>query len=250
MLTEERFAKILNIVNSEKSVTVQELTERLNISESTVRRDLTTLAKKKLLMKVHGGATALEMEYTTKDVALTSRMDQNTDEKKKIGKYAANLIGDDEFIYLDAGSTVSWMLDYLPVSGSVFVTNGIAHAQKLSRKGLTVYLLGGMLKPATEAVVGAQAAESLRRYHFTKGFFGANGVDVNFGYTTPDPVEAMIKEEAMKRCKEAYVLADSTKLGHAAPVKFGEFHDASVITTKVTDKVMKKEKNIIEVMKQ
>ena len=106
-----------------------------------------------------------------------------------------------------------------------------------------------MLKPATEAVIGLQAAESLERYHFTKGFFGTNGADREHGFTTPDPAEAMIKENAMKKCRKSYVLADSTKISQTAPVKFAEFSDAWLITTKVKDKELKKEKNIIEVRK-
>ena len=249
MLTEERFAQILRIVNEEKSVTVQDLKERLHTSESTIRRDLTVLDQKKLLVKVHGGATVLEMDYTAKDIAVASRMNQNTEEKKEIGKFAADLIESDDFVYLDAGTTVSHMLEYITSKDAVFVTNGISHAQMLTRKGFTVYLLGGMLKPATEAVIGLQAAESLERYHFTKGFFGTNGADRKFGYTTPDPAEAMIKETAMKKCRKCYVLADSTKIGHTAPVKFGNFPDAWLITTNVKDKELKKEKNIIEVRK-
>ena len=102
MLTEERFAEILRMLGEEKSVTVQELTERLATSESTIRRDLTALAEKGLLVKVHGGATALEMDYTTKDVEITSRMTQNVDEKSLIGKYAASLIEKEDFVYLDS----------------------------------------------------------------------------------------------------------------------------------------------------
>lgn len=249
MLTEERFAQILQIVNEEKSVTVQALKERLHTSESTIRRDLTVLDQKKLLVKVHGGATALEMDYAAKDIAVASRMNQNTEEKREIGKFAANLVEADDFVYLDAGTTVSHMLEFIVSKDAVFVTNGISHAQTLTRKGIRVYLLGGMLKPATEALIGLQAAESLERYHFTKGFFGTNGADRKFGYTTPDPAEAMIKETAMKKCRQCYVLADSTKIGHAAPVKFGNFSDAWLITTNVKDKELKKEKNIIEVRK-
>ena len=249
MLTEERFAQILRIVNEEKSVTVQDLKERLHTSESTIRRDLTVLDQKKLLVKVHGGATVLEMDYTAKDIAVASRMNQNTEEKKEIGKFAADLIESDDFVYLDAGTTVSHMLEYITSKDAVFVTNGISHAQMLTRKGFTVYLLGGMLKPATEAVIGLQGGEGLGRYHFTKGFFGTNGADRKFGYTTPDPAEAMIKETAMKKCRKCYVLADSTKIGHTAPVKFGNFSDAWLITTNVKDKELKKEKNIIEVRK-
>ena len=167
MLTEERFAQILRIVNEEKSVTVQDLKERLHTSESTIRRDLTVLDQKKLLVKVHGGATVLEMDYTAKDIAVASRMNQNTEEKKEIGKFAADLIESDDFVYLDAGTTVSHMLEYITSKDAVFVTNGISHAQMLTRKGFTVYLLGGMLKPATEAVIGLQAAESLETVSYT-----------------------------------------------------------------------------------
>ena len=117
------------------------------------------------------------------------------------------------------------------------------------RKGNQVFLIGGELKSSTEAVIGAQAMETLERYHFTKGFFGTNGADREHGFTTPDPAEAMIKENAMKKCRKSYVLADSTKISQTAPVKFGDFSDAWLITTNVKDKELKKEKNIIEVRK-
>ena len=142
MLTEERFAEILRMLGEEKSVTVQELTERLATSESTIRRDLTALAEKGLLVKVHGGATALEMDYTTKDVEITSRMTQNVDEKSLIGKYAASLIEKEDFVYLDSGSSIAQMLKYMTGSGAVFVTNGIAHAQSLTKKPMKGMLTG------------------------------------------------------------------------------------------------------------
>ena len=238
MLTEERFAEILRMLGEEKSVTVQELTERLATSESTIRRDLTALAEKGLLVKVHGGATALEMDYTTKDVEITSRMTQNVDEKSLIGKYAASLIEKEDFVYLDSGSSIAQMLKYMTGSGAVFVTNGIAHAQSLTKKGITVYLVGGMFKGATDAVIGSQAVEDLKKYNFTKGFFGTNGVDKKHGFTTPDPAE---------RCRTCYILADSSKIGQIAPVTFAKFDQAKLITTELTDKDLKKEKNIVEV---
>ena len=234
MLTEERFAEILRMIGEEKSVTVQELTERLATSESTIRRDLTALAEKGLLVKVHGGATALEMDYTTKDVEITSRMTQNVDEKSLIGKYAASLIKKEDFVYLDSGSSIAQMLKYMTGSGAVFVTNGIAHAQSLAKKGITVYLVGGMFKGATDAVIGSQAVEDLKKYNFTKGFFGTNGVDKKHGF-------------AMERCRTCYILADSSKIGQIAPVTFAKFDQAELITTELTDKDLKKEKNIVEV---
>ena len=233
MLTEERFAEILRMLGEEKSVTVQELTERLATSESTIRRDLTALAEKGLLVKVHGGATALEMDYTTKDVEITSRMTQNVDEKSLIGKYAASLIEKEDFVYLDSGSSIAQMLKYMTGSGAVFVTNGIAHAQSLARKGITVYLVGGMFKGATDAVIGSQAVEDLKKYNFTKGFFGTNGVTKEQGFTTPEVKEALIKRRAMEQTKEAYVLADASKFGEISTVTFGAFADATILTNQV-----------------
>ena len=71
-------------------------------------------------------------------------MTQNVDEKSLIGKYAASLIEKEDFVYLDSGSSIAQMLKYMTGSGAVFVTNGIAHAQSLTKKGITVYLVGGM----------------------------------------------------------------------------------------------------------
>lgn len=120
-------------------------------------------------------------------------------------------------------------------------------AQSLTKKGITVYLVGGMFKGATDAVIGSQAVEDLKKYNFTKGFFGTNGVDKKHGFTTPDPAEAMIKKAAMERCRTCYILADSSKIGQIAPVTFAKFDQAKLITTELTDKDLKKEKNIVEV---
>ena len=92
-----------------------------------------------------------------------------------------------------------------------------------------------------------QAVEDLKKYNFTKGFFGTNGVDKKHGFTTPDPAEAMIKKAAMERCRTCYILADSSKIGQIAPVTFAKFDQAKLITTELTDKDLKKEKNIVEV---
>ena len=113
MLAEERFNRILNIVEEKKSVTVTELTELLDTSESTIRRDLTTLDKRKKLIKVHGGATAVDMEYMTKDSSVSVRQDLNREEKIKIGKYAAGLIIKDDFVYIDAGTSTEYLVEQI-----------------------------------------------------------------------------------------------------------------------------------------
>lgn len=247
MLAEERYNEIIRLVNDKKTVTVQELTEILDTSESTIRRDLTTLHRKGGLIKVHGGATAINMETMTRDEALSVRRDLNIEEKVLIAKYAASLIKKDDFVYLDAGSSADLMTDYIMEKDAVYVTNAIGHAQKLLKKGCRVFLLGGELKETTEAIVGAEAVESLRKYNFTKGFFGTNGVHRERGLTTPDITEALVKEKAMTQCNKSYILADSTKINQISSVMFAEFEDGIILTTRLTDDSYKKCKNVLEV---
>ena len=134
MLAEERFREILKIVNEKKTVTVQELTALLETSESTIRRDLTTLHQRGALIKVHGGATTAESETTTRDADLSLRSTLNKEAKAVIGKYAASLIREDDFVYLDAGSSVDVMIDYITESGALYVTNSVSHAQKFYKR--------------------------------------------------------------------------------------------------------------------
>lgn len=249
MLAEERFSEILKIIAQKKTVSVQELTELLETSESTIRRDLTALHKRGKIIKVHGGATAVEMEYQTKDATVSERQDLNIEEKVLVAKYAAQLIDKKDFVYIDAGTSTGFLIDYIVEKDAVYVTNAISHARKLSQKGCKVFLLGGELKETTEAIVGAEAMESLDRYHFTKGFFGANGIHKERGFTTPDVNEAMIKGKAFKQCKEKYVMADSSKLNQISSVKFGEFGEAVILTTAVKEPALKKCGNVVEVSK-
>ncbi len=247
MLIEDRLRCILDVVEKQRSVSVLELTELFNASESTIRRDLTTLDNRGLLIKVHGGAIALDNSYTIKDADVNQRLSLNKDEKSYIAKYAASLITSDDFVYIDAGTTTALMLDHIAAKGAIFVTNAISHGKKLSSLGFTVYMLGGELKSSTEAIVGYDALLSLSKYNFTKGFFGSNGVSLENGFTTPDIKEAMVKEQAIKRCREAFILCDQSKFNKVSPITFCAFEDSTVITTALKDKAFSSYSNILEV---
>ena len=170
MLTEQRFERILERLKVKKSITVAEITEDLGISESTARRDITALDKAGKLTKVFGGAVAAEHTYEMKEPTVAQKVNVRKEEKIKIAQYAADMIGDNDFVYLDAGTSVGYMVEFLAEKRAAFVTNAVAHAQRLAAQGNRVLLIGGELKSSTEAVVGAQAIELLRKYHFTKDF--------------------------------------------------------------------------------
>ncbi|MDO4617562.1 MAG: DeoR/GlpR family DNA-binding transcription regulator [Lachnospiraceae bacterium] len=237
MLTEQRQHAILQLLNEKGSVTVAELKELLNISESTARRDITQLARMGKLEKVFGGAISHENNISTNEPTVRQKSEIHKDEKRWIAAYAASLIRTSDFVYIDAGTTTEGMIDYLPDDNSVsYVTNGVAHAQKLMAAGRKVILIGGELKSSTEAVVGTNAVLMLQKYHFSRGFFGSNGVSLEEGFTTPDPSEALVKQTAIQQCHHPYVLADSSKFDIVSSVTFCAIDKAQILTERIPEK--------------
>lgn len=246
MLTEERYAAILKLVEEKKAVSVLELTELLNSSESTVRRDLTALHRMGKLNKVHGGATSINGVYQATEDKTSVRQSLHVEEKTHIAQYAASLVHKNDFVFLDAGTTTELMIDYLTEKEAVYVTNGIVHARKLAENGFNVYMISGKVKAVTEAIIGTEAVHSLQRYRFSIGFFGTNGFSAGAGFTTPDIDEARVKTEAIQRCNKRYVLADPSKCNQLFSVIFADLSSAAIITTVLPDKQIRSRTTVIE----
>lgn len=247
MLAEERQSKILNIVNEQKATTVLELSKRLNISESTIRRDLNFLDSINKLTKVHGGATALNVIYNTSEDDVVKKSKLNIEQKSKVARYAASLIRDSDFVYIDAGTTTGLLINYVIAKDVVFVTNGINTAKDIAKLGFNVNIISGRVKSKTEAVIGNDAIKCIEKYNFTVGFFGTNGIDVRCGFTTPDIDEARIKTEAISKCREKYILTDNNKFNKISSVTFAKITDAKIITTRCIDAFIKSQAYITEV---
>lgn len=247
MLAEERFAAILALLQEQKTVTVQELVQALNISESTIRRDLVALHKMGKLKKVHGGATLLHREYGLYESRVKDRKEDQLEEKQKIARYAASLVQPHDFIYIDAGSTTLHMVEYLREDAAIYVTNGLEHARKLSARGFRTFILAGEIKTLTEAVVGLGAVSALQKYNFSKAFFGTNGITIENGFTTPDANEAYVKMEAMKHAQKSYILADSSKFGVCTSITVADISDATILSVKGQDAAYQEEADLIEV---
>ena len=186
MLAEERFAQILALMAEKRTATVQELCEALNASESTIRRDLNELDRLGKVNKVHGGATLPDSQFRADEPTMAAKESLAVAEKRAIANAAAALITAEDFVYLDAGSTTLALARAVsgPALDAAYVTNGVAHARLLAQKGCRVCLPGGLLRPQTEAIIGAAALQSLQQYNFTKAFMGANGVALDAGFTT------------------------------------------------------------------
>ena len=113
MLTQQRHEIILKLLKEKGSITVTEVRDLLDTSESTVRRDITALDKEGKLEKVFGGAVEAGQKVTAHEYTVAQKNELNCDAKRKIAEYAASLIKADDFVYLDAGTTTGLMLEYL-----------------------------------------------------------------------------------------------------------------------------------------
>lgn len=235
MLTEERYNKIMSVLSTNCSVSVAELTEITGASESTIRRDLLTLAKMGKLKKVHGGAVTMEPSILLQEPDVDEKMKLNASAKERIAKYAAETIRPNDFVFIDAGTTTGRMIAYITQKDVTFVTNAFNHAHLLARRGFKVYLTGGEVKTKTEALVGVSCVETINRYNFTKCFLGTNGIHTEIGYTTHNIDEASVKRAAVQKSYVTYILADHSKFGKSAAVTFADIESACILTDKLPD---------------
>lgn len=236
MLAEQRARAILEQIAQHQTVSVTELCQTTGASEATIRRDLNALARQGKLVKIHGGATSLEEEeFLAREPDLATKQ-RYAREKERIARYAASLVGEDDVVYLDTGTTALHMASHLKDSKALFVTSSIDFAGMLSAFERRVYLLGGALKPGTVDIVGAEALDALRRYNFTKVFLGTSGVSVSQGFTTPDPEAAALKSLAASRAQSVYMLADSSKFGRVTAATILPLEGARIITDRLPDR--------------
>ena len=234
MLAEERFSLIMEQLDRKRTVTVQELCEALNTSESTIRRALTELDRQGKLNKVHGGATLPDSRFLADEPTMEAKETLAVEQKRSIAQAAAQLINANDFVFIDAGSTTLELVRALTGDAlkASYLTNGVAHARALAQKGCRVYLPGGLLRPQTEAIVGAAAVSSLQQYNFTKAFMGANGVALEAGFTTPDPEEAAVKATVVHRARESWFLVDDAKFARICPAVIADLHSGAILTNK------------------
>ena len=235
MLAEQRMEVILSELAAQRAVSVTHLCQVTGASEATIRRDLNTLARRRRLNKVHGGAVLIEEEFRVAEPDMEVKRQLFTQEKDRIARHAASLVDGSDVVFLDAGTTVLGMAEHLAGTQALFVTNNIEYAFRLMERGLRTYVLGGPLKPGTMSVAGAETMESLRRYNFTKAFIGVTGIAVAQGFTTPDPEAAAMKALAASRAQSVYVLADSSKFGKVTAALAFPLETARIITDSLPD---------------
>ncbi|MBR3215121.1 MAG: DeoR/GlpR transcriptional regulator [Exiguobacterium sp.] len=229
MLTKQRHQLILQRLSEQKVVKLKELVDLTDSSESTIRRDLTDLEAEGYLARVHGGATLIATP--DEEPTFEEKRDRFVDEKVAIARKAATFIEDGMSIYLDAGTTTQAMVPFLQGKKIVVVTNSLPIANELFDLDIKTFVIGGELKRSTQALVGYNARESMMNYRVDLAFLGMNGIDIEAGYTTPDPEEALVKKTAIELAQTSFVLADASKIGKRTFSRVATLDAAQLITS-------------------
>lgn len=231
MFASERQQAILDRARLDGRVDVVSLAGEFEVTPETIRRDLGSLERRRLVRRTHGGAVPTErLDF---EPALADREADHVDEKQRIARAALAEVPEEGAILLDAGSTITGLARLLPDDRQLtVVTNGLTVALLLAEyRNITLHVLGGRARGRTLAVVDQWAERALGDVFADVAFLGANGVSVGRGLTTPDAAEAAVKRAMMGAARRTVLLADHTKFTADAFARFGELADVDVLIT-------------------
>lgn len=236
MLARHRQSLILQAVRSDGSARVSDLTQRLGVSDMTIRRDLEVLARDGLVEKVHGGAV-LPGTHASHEPGFEAKLVLERPEKTAIARAAASLVTPGTAIAVGGGTTTFALAQcLLDVPGLTIVTNSLRVTNLFSgTRGLdgtadSVVLTGGVRTPS-DALVGPVADLTIRSLHFDLLFLGCYGFDADAGLTTPNLAEAETHRTFMRVARRVVVLADHTKWGLIGLSSFARLDEVDVLIT-------------------
>ncbi len=229
----DRRTVILKQLEKDDQVNVFELSRQFSVSEVTIRKDLKYLEKKNILIRSRGGA--MKHSLINVDLSIYDRRRQNIKLKEAIGEAAAKMVLNGETILLDTGTTLMEMAKHLPKKIDITViTNSVDITFRLAEHpNIRVIMPGGILRRNSLALVGEQAAESLRGFFCDKYFLSADGIDIQRGMMTTNIEEASLARINIKNSKKVFVLIDSSKFLSKGITAIAPLTD---VDTLITDK--------------
>lgn len=208
----ERLDRIIALLREKQTATVKALAAQLYASEATVRRDLNELEKRGLVKRVHGGVVLLD--GANRELPLYVREQQNVEAKRIIAGKAAHYLRDGQVIFLDASSTVMFLIKYLEAFKSLtIITNGLKTAQELSTLNHKVYCTGGLMLHNSSAYVGDYTAEFVRHFNADIFFFSSRGVSEDGRITDESSEETHVRRVMLAQSRHHIFMCDQSKVG-------------------------------------
>jgi len=236
--TTDRRAQIISALEEKGVVQVQELSELYRVSQVTIRNDLAYLEGKNVLLRTRGGA--IKHNKIALDLAISEKARRNFEQKRRIGKKAAELIHDGDTIIIDSGTTTLEIAKRINnFSHLTVITHALNIALELAKvENIEIIMPGGTLRSNSFSLVGSKAEQNLKEYYTDRFFLGVDGFDTTTGIYTPIVSEAQINRVMGEITREIIVVADSSKFGKRS---LAYILPVSKIHTVITDDGLSKE---------
>lgn len=230
MDTVSRQRLIVEFARTRGGVQVGALADELNVAVETVRRDLKTLASRRLLKRVHGGAIPLETAAFQSGVEYRSGVDLA--QENRIAAGAVELLRDAATVFLDEGLTSRLIAERLVDKELTVITPSLLAAEAFAdSSSVTVLLLGGRMRGRALATADHWALDMLRSFNIDVAYFGAKGVSVEYGLTTPDPADAAVKQTAVRATRRRILVTADSSFGTQSLCRFAEVSEFEVLVT-------------------
>ena len=243
----ERLGDIVSYLQQEQRATTKELANRFGVTEQTIRNDLSFLEKESKVIRVHGGAKITENETKFDD-----RLTENVEEKRRLGKYAATLVEENDIIFLDGGTSILYLIECLPQDIHIkIITASLPIADKCTiLNNAEIYCLGGMLNKKTKEMYGPKALEDISNMITNKAFIGISGFSLENQFTENNVLSLEVKRKILPTVSQSIIIADSkkeNKIGIQRAFSFDEI-DILITGSEVSKKFVEKASKSLKVM--
>lgn len=224
----------MRILEEKGEVTVKELADELEISEITVRRDLTILTADGLVYRTHGGI--MKVELTKTPFHFANKVAIHVEDKDNICRLAAKEIQEGDIIFMDCGSTVFRLCQFIRNKKIHVITNSLPVVYELMHSSVRINLIGGEIDPERQAVHGRIAEEHIGRYKADRAFIGVDGISAKNGLSAFSEIEAGITLAMFANSAISYLLCDASKVGKD---KYFQFAPLDALDVMITNKKTK-----------
>lgn len=227
-MRDNRQQAIISLLSNSSGQTVKYLSEKLNVSEMTIRRDLAEMEKDELIIRLHGGAKLAPID-AKQELSHETKMMMNMDLKEVIAKKIADNISNGELIFLGAGTTIELVCKYLEHKSLKIVTNSLpVFLHFKSSSNSEVILIGGNYRTRTDSFVGAIADNAIKNLRVTKAFIGVNAIN-NDSITNYNQEEGTTQSLVLQNAQVKYIVADHTKLDKVDFYHFFNLNEADYL---------------------
>ena len=229
----ERREQIRALLQVKPFISIKELEALFpDVSGMTLRRDIEYFEAEHEAIKVRGGARSMKFITTQTDGSIASRMHENVHSKDSIAQRAAEFLETGRSIFIDSGSTLQHIVQYVPNERFTFTTTDPAAAIELCKIGLPIAnVVGGRLDRDNQTITGLMATRFLADINIDIALLSPSGLSVRSGFTVGNYSECELKRIVVEKARLVVILMDASKIDKSLPYTFATFDSADVLIT-------------------